>query len=301
MKMRKHKAGHTGVAALATLGVALVMGGCSLFNTSGSMEKEAVLPTDRETLHQIQSQKVYTSAELAKGIIKGDWTIEEVDGENAVGEKIPYLRFEPSEKRIYGNNGCNVINASYTCNPADSTMRFDNLASTMMTCGQEGITDLQINRALADSRKYSWELDGHDYRITLYDGAGKPLLKMVHCNFEYLNGMWHIVGIEGEPVDVQGMNILIDVDEGKLHGNTGCNIMNGKIETDLDTPNSISFSAINTTRMACPDMELETRLVVALEEASSARALGPDTVELLGSNKQPVVKMVRIETNDWAD
>lgn len=280
---------------IASLLAAGALSSCSLLNGGNSMKKEAVLPTDRETLLQSHSQKVYTSEDLAKGIIKGDWTIEEVGGEKAVGKKIPYLRFEPSEKRIYGSNGCNVINATYVCNPADSVMRFDNLLSTMMACDEEGITDIKINQALADTRKYTWALDGHDYRITLLDAAGQPLLTMTHCNFEFLTGMWHITAIDGEPIDVEGMNILIDVDEGKLHGNTGCNIMNGRIETDLDTPNSISFSAIATTRMSCPDLESETRLIVALEEATSARALSQNTVELLGSNRQPVVKMERID------
>lgn len=277
--------------------MAVAASGCSLFKSDGggSMEKEVVLPNDRETLHKSKAQKVYTSAELAKGMIKGDWTIEEVLGQKAVGEKTPYLRFESTEKRMYGNDGCNVINASYTCNPADSTMRFSQIISTMMACGTEGITDTQIHQALDATRRYSWALDGHDYRLTLLDEAGQPVMNLVHCNFEYLTGAWHIVAIEGDPIDVQGMNIVIDVDEGKLHGNTGCNIMNGKVETDLDTPNSISFSAIATTRMMCPDIESETRLVVALEEATSARAISADTVELLGSNKQPVVKMVRID------
>lgn len=281
----------------AAVSISVAASGCSVFksNGGGAMEKEVVLPNDRETLHQAKTQKVYTSAELAKGIIKGDWTIEEVMGRKAVGEKIPYLRFEPSEKRMYGNDGCNVINASYTCNPADSTMRFSQVISTMMACGLEGITDREISIALDETRRYSWALDGHDYRLTLLNEAGQPIMNLIHCNFEYLTGAWHIVAIEGDPIDVQGMNILIDVDEGKLHGNTGCNIMNGKVETDLDTPNSISFSAIATTRMMCPDIESETRLVVALEEATSARALSADTVELLGSNKQPVIKMVRID------
>ncbi len=281
------------ILSIAVLGM---LGSCSVFNrTGGTVSKETVLPNDRETLHQPKSQQVYTSAELAKGIIKGDWTIEEVGGQQAVGEKTPFLRFEPTEKRVYGNNGCNIINASYSYNPQDSTMSFDNLVSTMMACGMDGITDMQVNQALADTRRYDWSLDGHDYHLTLLDEAGAPLMKLVHCNFEFLNGAWHIVAIEGDPVDVEGMDILIDIDEGKLHGNTGCNILNGKIETDLETPNSISFSAIATTKMMCPDLETETRLIVALEEATSARALTADTVELLGSNRQPVVKMVRID------
>lgn len=284
------------IAFWALMVPAFMATGCSLLKPiqKNNVGKEVVLPSDRESLHSSAKQDRYTSTDIAKGIIKGDWTITEVAGKPAIGEKIPYLRFEPSEKRVYGNDGCNVLNASYICNPADSTIRFDNLMSTMMACGAEGITDAEIKVALADTRRYIWNLEGHDYHITLLDEAGQPLMSMVHCNFEFLNGSWHVVAIEGEPVNVEGMDLVIDIDEGKLHGNTGCNIMNGKVETDLDTPNSISFSAIATTRMMCPDIESETRLVVALEEACSARALTPDKVELLGTNRQPVITLERI-------
>lgn len=35
--------------------------------------------------------------------------------------------------------------------------------------------------------------------------------------------------------------LVIDVPEGKVHGNTGCNILNGSLETDMEAANSISF------------------------------------------------------------
>lgn len=260
-----------------------------------NVDKEIVMPTDREVLQQKASPLSYTSSELTSGVVKGDWTIESVGGNLAVGEKTPFLRFVPGEKRIYGSDGCNVINGNYICNPADSTMSFSGLMSTMMVCATEGITDVAINQALADTRRYDWEIDGHDYRITLEDAAGTPLLTMVHCNFDFLNGAWHVVSIDGEPANVEAMNLVIDVDEGKIHGNTGCNILNGKVEADKDSPNSISFCAIRTTRMACPDLESETRLVVALEEAVTARALAKDRVALLAGGGRQVLELVKID------
>ncbi len=67
------------------------------------VKKEAVLPTDREKIVQLVSA-VYTSEDLAKGIVKGDWAIETVNSKPAVGETAPYLKFVPNEKRVYGNN-----------------------------------------------------------------------------------------------------------------------------------------------------------------------------------------------------
>ena len=61
--------------------------------------------------------------------------------------RLPFLKFVASDKRVYGNNGCNVINAAYSYNPADSTISFGDLASTMMMCHKEGLTDYEINTA----------------------------------------------------------------------------------------------------------------------------------------------------------
>ncbi len=277
----------------------LPFGGCNLLKKTAEkvkpeedVKKEAVLPTDREEIVQPVSA-VYTSAELAKGIVKGDWAIESVKGKKAVGETAPFLKFVPDEKRVYGNNGCNVINAEYTYNPADSTLSFSNLISTMMACGMEGITDAEINEALGESQYYSWSLNGDDYYLTLYSGNNEPVMELMHQNFQFLNGTWLVTEINGENVNVPDMKVVIDVDEGRIHGNTGCNIINGTLETDMDAANSISFQSIGMTRMACPDPNYETQFVMALEEAMKAKPLKEGRVALLDSQDKVVLLLER--------
>lgn len=274
----------------------LPLGACGVINKKATEEhevkKEAVLPTDREKIVQPVSA-VYTSEDLAKGVVKGDWAIEKVNGKTAVGEKAPYLKFVPDEKRVYGNNGCNVINATYQYNPADSTISFGNMASTMMACAMEGITDYEINAALDATRAYSWRLTGDDYYLTFYDADRKPVMVLMHQNFQFLNGTWAVKEISGQAVDVPDMKLVIDVDEGKLHGNTGCNIINGTLETDMDAANSISFQQIAMTRMACPEPNYETQLIVALEESMRAKALQGGRVALLNSENKTVLLLER--------
>lgn len=283
------------ILPLVALGV-ITFGGCNVAKQTGgkasNVKKEAVLPTDREKIVQPVSS-VYTSEDLANGIVKGDWSIEKVNGKTAVGETAPFLKFEPSEKRVYGNNGCNVINASYQYNPADSTLSFSNLVSTMMACGMTGITDIEINAALDAARYYTWSLNGDDYLITLLDADHQPVIEMMHQNFQFLNGTWAVKEIDGEAVNVPDMKLVIDVDEGKIHGNTGCNILNGSLETDMDAANSISFQQLGVTRKACPDMNYETQLLVALEDASKAKPLQEGRVELLNNLGKVVLVMER--------
>lgn len=281
-------------------GIPLVLASCSVFqkksttNQESSVEvkKESVLPTDREDIVQPVSS-VYTSAEISKGIVKGDWAIETVNGKNTVGEKAPFLKFVPSENRVYGNNGCNVINAEYKYSPQDSTIRFSYLSSTMMMCHKEGITDMEINLALDAARYYSWNLNGDDYYLTLYNENHEAIMSLMHQNFQFLNGTWSVKEISGEAVNVPKMKLVIDVEEGKLHGNTGCNVINGSLEINMESANSISFQAISKTLMLCPDANYETQLLVALEEAMRAKPLKGDKVEFLDSQDKPVLVLER--------
>lgn len=291
--MRKYRI----TAALPALALAVVMSGCGIFNKS-TKKINPVLPQDRENIAVKKDQKIYTPEELKRGVVKGDWAIESVYGKKAVGEKAPFLKFVPEEKRVYGNNGCNVINGSYRYNASDSTINFDNIASTMMMCAKEGLTDYEINTALGATKFYSWKIDGNDYYLTFYDETGREVMNLMHQNFEFLNGTWRVTRINDQPVNVEGMKMVIDVDEGKLHGNTGCNIMNGNLEVDMDQPNSISFSAIAVTRMMCPEIQHETALVVALEEVSAARPVSGSEVILYDDQQKPVLTLVRTTDRD---
>lgn len=291
MKIRKFI-----IAAAVAVG-SVMMTGCSLFNKSTGGRLSAVMPHDRESIAAKKVQQVYTPEEIRKGVVKGDWAIETVYGKKTVGETGPFLKFVPSDRRVYGNNGCNVINAEYKYNPADSTISFSHIASTMMMCQKEGLTDYEINTALGTTKYYSWRVDGNDYFLTFFDETGLEVMQLMHQNFEFLNGTWAVIRLNDKPVDDPEMKMVIDIDEGKLHGNTGCNIMNGEISIDMEQPNSISFSGIITTRMACPEDSHETELLVALEEVSAARPVSVNEVILYDSRQIPVLTLRRTTDN----
>ncbi|MDE6811096.1 MAG: META domain-containing protein [Muribaculaceae bacterium] len=253
------------------------------------------LPTDREQIHTTRTEKTYSAKDLEEGVVTGDWIIEQVNGNPAIGESTPFLKLVPSEKRLYGNNGCNTINASYIYNQEEKQLSFNDIASTMRLCNLEGITDTEIGLALGATRTYSWDHQGDEYFLYFYNAVGECVMKLMHQNFDFLNGTWHVVSIENETIDDPEMNIVIDIDEGKIHGNTGCNILNGRVDIDMETVNTINFRDIMTTRMACPNMENQTRLIVALEDAAHAKPVDSDTVILLNLLKQPVLTLRRVK------
>lgn len=306
---------------IAVFGIALVFSatGCSVFKPSPSQDgsgkglkgwieterNNAEKETDTakakkdEKAAKAEAGKVIAKVDgklqhiaegLEEGKISGDWSIETVLGKKAVGETAPFIKFVPDENRIYGNNGCNTINGFYSSDSAGKTIAFTNLATTMMMCGQNNITDAEIGEALGMTAKYSIDKGNDDESILrFFDAGGKQVMELMHRDFHFLDGTWAVTAIDGEKVDVKGMKIALDVDEKRLHGNTGCNIINGILETDMDAANSISFSRIGMTRMACPDSGWETRMMVALEEAVTAKKVNADEIEFIGSNGKQVM------------
>lgn len=276
------------------LAMAALMTSCSLFNKSEKAIKPAQLPGDRESITTNTDKNNYTPEEIKQGIVKGDWAIETVYGKKVVGEEAPYLKFVPSEGRMYGNNGCNVINAGYKCDVKESTIVFDHFACTMRLCAKEGLTDYEINTAIGATKYYSVNVEGNDYYLTFYDEERQEVMTLMHQNFDFLNGTWRVTRIADEDVNLPQMKIVIDVDENKLHGNAGCNTFNGMLETDMEHPNSISFSGIAITRMMCPDIQYETKFVVALEEVSAARPETDNKVVLYDDQHEPVLTLERV-------
>lgn len=279
------------------LAATILTGGCSLFQktdkTAETAKNEPMLPHDREIISKPKDTRSYTPDEIKQGVVKGDWSIQSVFGKEAVGEKAPFLKFVPAQKRVYGHNGCNVINAAYNYNPGDSTLSFDKVACTLMECATPGITDAEINNALEVTKYYTWNVDGSEYFMHFFNANHDEVLTLMHQNFDFLNGTWRVTAIGETKINVPDMKLVIDVDEGKLHGNTGCNILNGRMEINMDEANSISFSAIGMSRMACPDMHYETELIVALEEASHAKPVSPTEVLLFDNNGRQVLALIR--------
>ena len=101
------------------------------------------------------------------------------------------------------------------------------------------------------------------------------------------NTRWRLSALGDEIVDAnseQQPYLTLDSD-GKVHGNAGCNGLNGSYQHD---DNSLSFGPIATTRKACPDMEGEQAFLQALKAASGYRIDG-ELLTLFDDNDQPLV------------
>ncbi len=225
--------------------------------------------------------------------LNGEWTIYSVRNNLVEGEERPYINFDLKSHRFYGTNGCNYINGDLDLN-ASGILSFSNIISTQKLCSDVPFEHL-INLALSDVSAFAVRQDGSVTYLDLLPADGsEPMMVLKRLNMDFLNGAWRIAAINGTPMTEEA-SITIDVVEHKIHGNTGCNIFNGELFIDPDKQDSMQFCNLITTRMSCPDHVRETELLLALEEAESARAKDNTVAEVFSVSGELLLTLERIE------
>lgn len=269
------------ICAVASLTIAT---SCSIFKG-----KKAVVEQPEETIDQTES----AISNIKANRIGGEWKVFSVNGKKVTGEERPYVNFNLEDHRIYGSNGCNIINGDFTAND-NSSIRIENMITSMMAC-PDAPFESAINLALDNARYFNISKQGHEYYLMLLDGNHKSLMTLRRHNMGFLNGSWSVAQINGHHNDNSDVKLVIDIYEQHLHGNTGCNILNGDLMIDPDKSNSIQFSKIATTRMMCPDTKTETALLVALESVEYAKKGKNNTVIMLDKDNKPMLVLKRID------
>lgn len=268
--------------------IAAITASCGVTKNNSTANK--VTPTT--TVVSQQNHNKISSDALA-----GEWTVYTVGGNKVTGETRPYINFSMEDHRIYGSNGCNIINGDFDLS-ANSGLKIGNVISTMMMC-PDAPYEQAINLALEAVQSFDITKKGHEYYLELRDSRGNNLMTLRKHNMDFLNGTWEVTEINGKSYDNPDMQMVIDIQEQKLHGNTGCNIVNGSLMIDPDKSNSIQFQNLATTRMACPEetMKGETALLVALESVEYAKKGKTGTVIMLDKNDTPVLILSKVDVN----
>lgn len=231
------------------------------------------------------------TSKFDKGL-EGEWTIMSAYGKKFNLEEMPFINFDIKEGRMYGNNGCNVVNAAIeTAN--NNELKFGNMITSLMAC-PDSKTETLINNALNHAAGYAFtNNDGIRY-LNIKDAKGSVILTLKPHNLDILNGAWTVSEINGEAVNDEKVKLVIDIEEAKLHGNSGCNIINGQIVFDPKKNDAIQFSQIASTRMACPDMKTETALLVALEEVVYYKKKNSSEIGFYDDNNNQILVLKRL-------
>lgn len=117
---------------------------------------------------------------------------------------------------------------------------------------------------VGENRLFHLDKDGN--RIT-GDLAGKYVMEKEKT--ELTGKYWKLVRLNGKPVESGEREAFITFEkvESRVHGNSSCNMYNGKYE--LLEGNRIKFSPFAMTRMACIGNNIETEFMQIFEKTTS--------------------------------
>ncbi len=207
--------------------------------------------------------------DMMQKVLLGTWTATDVNGLAVQGMDRPYVEFgedptNPFGVRCYAYDGCNYLNGNYAVTPGGEMKLCSELVSTMRMC-EGAVYEMGFKQALDSVSSYSIEKAGGGYTLRMMNRAGKPMLTLSKFESEMLNGAWDVVSISGKSVDKDlNIRLVFDLAEHSIHGNAGCNTLNGKLTVNPAVSNSVLISDIVTTRMTCPDIATEQSLLSAL-------------------------------------
>lgn len=245
-----------------------------------------------ETAETPVEAKTTTLSKTAR-IVGGEWTIVQV-GATTIDrdDHMPYVVFVPADGSFYANNGCNTLNGTYSV--AEDMITFHNVLSTMRYC-PDVTFDHEINAVLADevATRVKISENGSETILEFVNSSGKALMRLRRGNLEFLNGQWDIKSVAGLSELKEGATVFFDLTDLKLHGNTGCNFINGEIYLDHRIPNAVDFSNILTTLRMCPYPEQQSAILIALEETHSAISDGADKVVLLNDEGKILMELTK--------
>ncbi|MCM1349268.1 MAG: META domain-containing protein [Firmicutes bacterium] len=216
-----------------------------------------------------------TNAAVHK-IFYGEWIAYKVGNQLVDGSDRPYVIFDgentahtPNYIKMYGNDGCNIINGTFTITPGGKMQRASELISTMRLC-PDAPYEMGINLAFNNVERYELDKIGNDYLLNLKGANDSTLIVLRKYDLNFINGAWAVTHINGQKVTAESEpQLVFDTPEQKIHGNVGCNTMNGKIVINPDRQNAMSFTDMLTTRMTCPDIATEQALLLALDKVVS--------------------------------
>lgn len=234
------------------------------------------------------SRKAVSSARIA-----GEWNIVEVNGEAVKAQPYPYIGFDTKNSRIYGNSGCNHITGGFELKGKSGKITLGQMASTMMA-GPDMELEQHVLAALSSVKRIGHA--GAD-KLALYDAGKRPVMQLEKRFREVapddIRGEWRIVRVFGKKLS--GMKqvpfINFDTQNSRISAYAGCNRIMGGFRTEA--PNTISFSGVVSTKMACPDMDAERNVLTALGQAKSFGLLTNGNLALFSASGNLVVELMR--------
>lgn len=231
--------------------------------------------------------------------ISGEWNIIEVNGSAVVpapDQEFPFISFDTTTGKVSGHSGCNRMMGSFDVNARPGVIDLGSMASTRMACPDMTL-EKNVMAALGQVKKYK-KLGKEN--IALCGSSNRPVIvlqkKAPTMKLSDLNGKWTITKVAGQAIP-EGMEkqpfLEFDIAGKRVHGNAGCNLINGGFVTDDANSAAISFPQLISTMMACPDMEVESSILKALNEVRSFGKLEEGGIGLYSADNSLMLALVK--------
>ena len=222
----------------------------------------------------------------------GEWDIVSLRKKKVYTRERAYLYLDfAGGNKVYGNNGCNTINGTFQL--SGNNIMFNEFISTSLSCSNV-TNEKSIMRALADVRRYTLTTQYNAQYLNLMNSKGTVVLVLKRHNLDAMNGAWLIKEIERENVSELNMRVVIDAVMQTIHGDTGCNIINGIITLDPSKDMAIQFEDLHSTEHDCEAIGFETALLLALEKTESCKRINQNQMALLDKKGNIVIVLQRI-------
>lgn len=276
-----------------------LLGSCSTMKTNKN--KTVSISTSTSTSTSTATQKSANDTPLLSFV--GDWSIIELDGKSVKvnGEDHPKLSFEieesaPNTLAVIGFNGCNYLNGAWGISNNKITPVGEFITS-LKACADAPYEQL-MNSTLHNVAGYKFV---SPQEMNLLSATGRNVMTLRKQSLDFINGAWRVTNIENRNIDAN-IRIVIDTNEGRIHGNAGCNILNGSIIVNYDKGYGIEFQNLATSRMTCPDIAEEQAFLIAIEQVATATpGKNPETAYLCNQAGQKIITLKRLAQNELAD
>ena len=230
--------------------------------------------------------------------LSGEWNIVEVNGQQLSGDSDPFIGFDMEGKRIYGNAGCNRMMGAFELDSVNAgKIKLTQMGMTRMMC-----PDMETERVVTEALNKVAGYTGTEAGVALTDAEGKGLVILQKREQKVLSladlaGEWKIATVDGAEVVVGKEDkvpfLAFDIAEMRVHGNAGCNLINGGFSQEEGQPASLRFSQMISTMMAGPNMELEGKILKAIDQVRSFAAGENGVIILQDAESNAVLTLVK--------
>nr|MBD5377041.1 META domain-containing protein [Bacteroides sp.] len=287
---------------ISALTLSLLAGGSALTSCNVLMPSKTQTASASASSSSSSSSSSATQSTVTRELI-GDWIVIDLNGNQVTSAEndVPHLGFATNQENsslidFYAYNGCNFLNGVVALNGGKITKQGD-FASTMRLC-PDAKYEMGMTTALEQMKSLKIQRINNESFLYLLDGSGRTVMTLRKHNLNFLEGAWRVTSIDGNklPQDVE-IEFVVDLQANTLHGNAGCNVVNGTVDINMDVENGIGFSNLRTTRMTCPNIAYESSFLQAMERVATATGDG-NKARFRNSAGETIMELTRLSKTD---